>query len=741
MAPRLKRLECAPFDDAGDELGMPDTRSRSVPKNGNIDARGIQENLRKLHVLAVSLAKNGHHAEAVAVLERAARIRPHDKIIARLLSDALASQNRLTEALQALEPGLKNNPSDLACLRMAAALHRRLGNMEQAVSLSRQIRQRDPQYLRELLAALLAATRYDEVLAKARNLLAANSKDPRDYHACCNVFLRCGVSPDEIEQARRRLIACAGANGSEAFWQARLLREKGDLDGAIEKLDDALLAAPGNVNLVKERANCALAAGHWGRDAAILSNARAAAAAFSPLSCGIARAERLLQACGGSLEKAVRYPQLFAHVKTPESVFKLVARRPTAAPDLKNRRGIAMVIGSLAAGGAERVQATLYRHLSQDSQFAPAKLYVNDLEHKTGKDFYLPLTGLSASEVVVLDQQSAVREPLSWLPRWQGQMAARILKQLEQDRPSVLHAALEPLSLLAALAGIAAGVPRIFLHTHNMRPTELAAGGMRMRECYQALLERPEVSLISCAHASARDYAEWLTCRSSIHVVHNGFDLEQFVEAGRNGDSEDLRKSLGIAADTAVVGTAFRFVELKQPFVWVDAAAEVLRRRPDCHFVMFGDGELRAATMDYIRALGLADRFSLPGCVADLQRWLSVFDLFVLSSRTEALPNVLLEAQAARVPVVSFDVGGVRETMIEGVTGILASGFSAHALADEIAWALDCPGWRVNAGRLGRTFVQQAFSADGMLRNLKSILMPPHDICHGGEEVSLEIAA
>jgi glycosyltransferase involved in cell wall biosynthesis len=189
------------------------------------------------------------------------------------------------------------------------------------------------------------------------------------------------------------------------------------------------------------------------------------------------------------------------------------------------------------------------------------------------------------------------------------------------------------------------------------------------------------------------------------------------------------------------VGTAFRFVELKQPFVWVDAAAEVLRRRPDCHFVMLGDGELRAATMDYIRALGLADRFSLPGCVADLHRWLSVFDLFVLSSRTEALPNVLLEAQAARVPVVSFDVGGVRETMIEGVTGILASGFSAHALADEIAWALDCPGWRVNAGRLGRTFVQQAFSADGMLRNLKSILMPPHDICHGGEEVSLEIAA
>jgi glycosyltransferase involved in cell wall biosynthesis len=576
---------------------------------------------------------------------------------------------------------------------------------------------------------------------RARNLHSAKSKDPRDYHACYTVFLRCGANPDEIERARRGLIACAAAEGSEALWQARLLREKGDLEGAINKLDDALLAAPGDANLLKERANCALAAGHWGRDAALLLSARAAAAPFSPLSCGIARAERMLQACGGSLEKAVQYPQHFAHVKTPESVFECVARRPAAAQDLENRRGIAMVIGSLAAGGAERIQATLFRHLSQDLQFAPAKLYVNDLDHKTGKDFYLPLTGLSASGVVVLDQETAVPEPLSWLPRWHGQMAGRIFKQLEQDRPAVLHAALEPLNLLAALAATAAGVPRIFLHTHNMRPTELAHGGMRLRECYRALLERPEVSLISCAHASARDYAEWLKCRSSIHVVHNGFDPEQFVEAHDDSDREDLRKSLGIAADAAVVGTAFRFVELKQPFVWVDAAVEVLRRRPDCRFVMFGEGELRTATAEYIRTKGVADRFSLPGCVADLQRWLGVFDLFVLSSRTEALPNVLLEAQAARVPVVSFDVGGVRETMIEGVTGIVASGFSAHALADEIAWALDCPEWRINAGRLGRIFVQQAFSADRMLHNLKNILMPGRNICHERDEVSLEIAA
>jgi len=71
----------------------------------------------------------------------------------------------------------------------------------------------------------------------------------------------------------------------------------------------------------------------------------------------------------------------------------------------------------------------------------------------------------------------------------------------------------------------------------------------------------------------------------------------------------------------------------------------------------------------------LADHFSFPGCVADLQRQLPLLDLFVLSSRTEALPNVLIEAQMAGVPIVSFDVGGVRETIIKGVTGLLTEHF------------------------------------------------------------------
>src|SRR5260370_30040273 len=115
------------------------------------------------------------------------------------------------------------------------------------------------------------------------------------------------------------------------------------------------------------------------------------------------------------------------------------------------------------------------------------------------------------------------------------------------------------------------------------------------------------------------------------------------------GSRARLRAYYDIEPGGDVVGTAFRFAEVKQPLLWVDAAAQVLAERPNCRFVMFGDGNLKAATEEYIRAKGLSEHFILPGTVTDIYSRLPLLDLFVLSSRSEALPNVLLDAQATGI--------------------------------------------------------------------------------------------
>jgi glycosyltransferase involved in cell wall biosynthesis len=675
--------------------------------------------------LAKLLALTGHDHAVIALLRAANRISPADAQTAFLLSDALASQNNVVEALDVLSPLLSSPGEHVEAFQRAAKLQMRMGCVDDSLRLACVSASRDPARIGGVLTALIALGKGDEALASARALLEAGSNDVRVFHAIYTALTKLGAPEEDVFVARGRLLDCAEASGCGGLWRARLLWQEGENEAAIVEIESALARTPDDPALIKERASFALNDGYWGRDAAILLKARPLAGAFSGISYGIIQADRLFRAHGSSLEMAAAEPETFAHIKTPECVFAQVSETVFAPAAAQPRSGMVMVVGSLAGGGAERILANTFRHLSQSGNFDWIKLYVSDLANETSKDFYLPLTGLTRSDVVVLNQDCEITEPLCWLPRWHSQVASRILEHLKRDRPAILHASLEPLNVLAGLAAILAGVPRIVLHTHNMRPTELLLrNASRLRDCYKALLSRPEVSLVGCARACIADYADWLGLddSSKLHVVRNGLDTDEIIAASRPSAREDLRAQYGIGSATTVIGTAFRFAEIKQPFLWVDAAAEVAAKHSDVRFVMFGDGELRSATEEYVRSRGLREKFIFTGRVSDIYHRLPLLDLFVLSSRSEALPNTLLEAQAAGVPVVAFDVGGVAEAMIEDVTGILVKGRTAGDLAAAILSALAVPQWCTNVRNSGPEFVTTQFSVDGMLYQLRSIL-------------------
>ena len=127
-------------------------------------------------------------------------------------------------------------------------------------------------------------------------------------------------------------------------------------------------------------------------------------------------------------------------------------------------------------------------------------------------------------------------------------------------------------------------------------------------------------------------------------------------------------------------------------------------------FVLFGDGPLRDSSARQIAACGLEGKFILAGFRPDLDQFLPHLDLFVQSSLTEGLPNVILESQAAGVPVVATSVGGTPEVIEDGLTGYLVEPRNAHALAKRIADMLADPARRREMGAHGRDKVRQLFS-------------------------------
>jgi glycosyltransferase involved in cell wall biosynthesis len=159
-----------------------------------------------------------------------------------------------------------------------------------------------------------------------------------------------------------------------------------------------------------------------------------------------------------------------------------------------------------------------------------------------------------------------------------------------------------------------------------------------------------------------------------------------------------------------LVGAAGRLSPEKGFGQLVSAAGMVTRIDPGVGFVLFGDGPLREDLLRQVRAAGLADRFILAGFRADLERFLPHCDVVALPSFTEGLPVIVLEAFAARVPVVATAVGGTPEVIEDGRNGYLVPPKSPAALTRRILDVLREESKRAAMGRHGRRCVEERFT-------------------------------
>jgi glycosyltransferase involved in cell wall biosynthesis len=233
-----------------------------------------------------------------------------------------------------------------------------------------------------------------------------------------------------------------------------------------------------------------------------------------------------------------------------------------------------------------------------------------------------------------------------------------------------------------------------------------------------------EAQAVKVRRAGVRD--------DKVTVIHNAIRPERFDNPDPAYRGQLLRMFPN--PPQQVVGAAGRLSPEKGFNVLVDAAAEVLKcagkgdrrllpERPSgccvqkvpvpfsgVGFVLFGDGTLRESLTRQIAARGLEGRFILAGFRSDLDQFLPHFDLMVLPSFSEGLPNVALEALAARVPVVATAVGGTPEVIEDGQTGYLVPPDDPASLADRMISALSDRAIRSRFIAQGRDGIARRFS-------------------------------
>jgi glycosyltransferase involved in cell wall biosynthesis len=210
-------------------------------------------------------------------------------------------------------------------------------------------------------------------------------------------------------------------------------------------------------------------------------------------------------------------------------------------------------------------------------------------------------------------------------------------------------------------------------------------------------------------------------------VIYNGVPLEQFA-LDRGVCRSEVASEFGIDEEAPVLIHVGNVYERKGQLTALGVLGEVLRTVPSCQLLMVGRLDRDPAYVDSVRATigeqGLGDRVIVTGLRTDVGRLLSAADVFLHTALADPHPRAVIEAMAARLPVVALAVDGVSETVVDGETGFLVPrSCSDRELADPVARLLKNPEWCRELGNRGHDRAERLFSAERTARDVAGVIL------------------
>jgi glycosyltransferase involved in cell wall biosynthesis len=207
------------------------------------------------------------------------------------------------------------------------------------------------------------------------------------------------------------------------------------------------------------------------------------------------------------------------------------------------------------------------------------------------------------------------------------------------------------------------------------------------------------------------------------------------VAAGVNAERVDVvPHGVDLPSDCAepqrtvpVVGFVGRLEEVKDPRLFVDAARVALERGTSAHFVLYGEGTLDGRLRAYIREHGLDGRIDLAGHVDNASEIYRAIDVMMLTSRSEGLGFVLLEAGAAGVPVIVPAIDGMENVVVDGVTGLIRERTPAALGHAVLELSVDAE-LRGRMGAAARNHIAASFTTALMLDRTAAVLHEPEAV-------------
>ena len=277
-----------------------------------------------------------------------------------------------------------------------------------------------------------------------------------------------------------------------------------------------------------------------------------------------------------------------------------------------------------------------------------------------------------------------------------------LLKVIDRQQTDILHLHGYGATTFGRLAGAMRRLP-VILHEHaNLTDTPW----------FQKLADRALAPATDIALAVSRSTADFvidarqLPARK-VRIVYLGVPLDEFSRPRTPEEIAAARRELGIAPGDAAIGTVTRLHDSKGNSYLIDAAALVLKERPNARFYLVGEGPLLPELQTQAAALGLGDRFVFHGFARDVAAVVSAFDVSAFPSLWEGTPLTVFEALAMGKPILATDADGLVDVLTDEKDALIVPKRDAGALARGIVRLIDDPALRARLGAQARVTSQQ----------------------------------
>lgn len=285
--------------------------------------------------------------------------------------------------------------------------------------------------------------------------------------------------------------------------------------------------------------------------------------------------------------------------------------------------------------------------------------------------------------------------------------AINLFNHIRKNKYDIIHA---HAGIIPAVWGRLFRTPRIIEHKHGMDYSDEELKQLsKLKIRYENIKQYvPHYTIVECEHDKK-------------YIMNNfGYSEKKIVKLNNAIPDIDIPRKQNNSSIIRI-GTIGRLTYQKSQEWFIQIASNLLKDNKNLEFFIYGSGENFDLYNKMINELGISKYVKLKGYTTNTIKSLSEFDIFLLTSRYEGMPFIILETMKLSLPIVTFNVGAIPEMIENNKSGIIIDKYDLNKMETELRFLIDNPERRISLGKNARKRFEENFTIDRMIKRTEDL--------------------